>query len=295
MTNPSEQFLFLSSSAPVIFSPTLSPSVSDTTPGPGFRGNTSKRRSRLFPIGAPLILDPTNPGGISRPNKHVVGRRPDPNAPKITSPCSECGKKFWSWKALFGHMRCHPERHWRGMNPPVAFRPRPPPFEPDPYLALSLSGGPEMSEDDHAVATCLLMLANSQPGEPSLSVSSDRKTDNESRDITEHHDQHLHILGHFECSSCRKVFGSHHALGGHRASHKNVNSCFASAMISSSSSSSSLDCCENVMIANGTNKSTGLVECGDYSGASLTTQLVLNSSFATNEACHVDLSLRLGL
>ncbi|KAK7840306.1 zinc finger protein zat3 [Quercus suber] len=31
----------------------------------------------------------------------------------------------------------------------------------------------------------------------------------------------------FECSSCKKVFGSHQALGGHRASHKNVKGCFA--------------------------------------------------------------------
>ncbi|XP_077236593.1 C2H2 type zinc finger transcription factor family [Tasmannia lanceolata] len=32
--------------------------------------------------------------------------------------CSLCGKTFPSMKSLFGHMRCHPERDWRGIHPP---------------------------------------------------------------------------------------------------------------------------------------------------------------------------------
>ncbi|GAB4845839.1 hypothetical protein Ancab_024843 [Ancistrocladus abbreviatus] len=40
--------------------------------------------------------------------------------------CSLCNKTFPSPKSLFGHMRCHPERQWRGMLPP----PPPPPFRP---------------------------------------------------------------------------------------------------------------------------------------------------------------------
>ncbi|XP_076887952.1 uncharacterized protein LOC143538232 [Bidens hawaiensis] len=32
--------------------------------------------------------------------------------------CSQCGKTFPSMKSLFGHMRCHPERVWRGILPP---------------------------------------------------------------------------------------------------------------------------------------------------------------------------------
>ncbi|XP_026389501.1 zinc finger protein ZAT4-like [Papaver somniferum] len=36
------------------------------------------------------------------------------------------------------------------------------------------------------------------------------------------------IKGMFECKACKKVFSSHQALGGHRASHKKVKGCFAS-------------------------------------------------------------------
>ncbi|XP_020676293.1 zinc finger protein ZAT3-like [Dendrobium catenatum] len=31
--------------------------------------------------------------------------------------CYVCGRRFGTWKALFGHMRCHPDREWRGVRP----------------------------------------------------------------------------------------------------------------------------------------------------------------------------------
>ncbi|KAL2630643.1 hypothetical protein R1flu_015329 [Riccia fluitans] len=34
-------------------------------------------------------------------------------------PYPECPKRFPSLKALFGHMRCHPDRTWRGIHPPT--------------------------------------------------------------------------------------------------------------------------------------------------------------------------------
>ncbi|KAL3688502.1 hypothetical protein R1sor_014811 [Riccia sorocarpa] len=34
-------------------------------------------------------------------------------------PYPDCPKRFPSWKALFGHMRCHPDRTWRGIHPPT--------------------------------------------------------------------------------------------------------------------------------------------------------------------------------
>ncbi|XP_062185818.1 uncharacterized protein LOC133889316 [Phragmites australis] len=41
--------------------------------------------------------------------------------------------------------------------------------------------------------------------------------------------------GVFECKACKKVFTSHQALGGHRASHKKVKGCFAAKIESSAS------------------------------------------------------------
>ncbi|XP_047325160.1 zinc finger protein ZAT3-like [Impatiens glandulifera] len=160
-------------------------------------------------------------------------KKPDPSAPKITRPCSECGKKFWSWKALFGHMRCHPERQWRGINPPPNFRNRPPP--PPEQGIVQVQPISMTEDDDRDVAACLLMLANSpcpvpapfnHPGggnnevpiipPAALNVEIVDVVNNESDDNCR-----------FECSSCRKVFASHQALGGHRASHRNVKGCFA--------------------------------------------------------------------
>ncbi|KAL1370389.1 hypothetical protein HN51_000655 [Arachis hypogaea] len=135
-------------------------------------------------------------------------KRDSEEAPKITRPCTQCGKKFWSWKALYGHMRCHPERPWRGINPPRN-------LIPPPLVHEDTSG---VTLEDHEVATCLLLLANSGRE----TVKNDEP--NEVK-IVECGDSYHYK--EFECSSCKRVFGSHQALGGHRASHKNVKGCFA--------------------------------------------------------------------
>ncbi|GMI70559.1 DUO1-ACTIVATED ZINC FINGER 2 [Hibiscus trionum] len=159
-----------------------------------------KKRSKLIKIDV---------GGFPTCSRPKYTKKPDPNAPKITPPCSECGKKFWSWKALFGHMRCHPERQWRGINPPPNyFQPVKPPNNVE---ALTL-----MTEEDHEIAASLLMLANGAPTRESECGVQE----------TEPFEEHLGANFRFECSSCKKAFGSRQALEGHRASHKNVKECF---------------------------------------------------------------------
>ncbi|EEF35229.1 hypothetical protein RCOM_0512620 [Ricinus communis] len=166
---------------------------------------------------------------VSKPKYYA--RKPDPSAPKITRPCSECGKKFWSWKALFGHMRCHPERQWRGINPPPNHRRPPvPPIQEignveDQVVVM-------MTAEDHEVAACLLLLANSDHVSSTV-LETECGGGGEGSGIgggatcSSFHVQEDAINCRFECSSCKKVFGSHQALGGHRASHKNVKGCFA--------------------------------------------------------------------
>ncbi|GMJ12658.1 DUO1-ACTIVATED ZINC FINGER 2 [Hibiscus trionum] len=171
-----------------------------------------KKRTKLMKIDTGQF--PTCSTPVSRPK---YNKKPDPAAPKITPPCSECGKKFWSWKALFGHMRCHPERQWRGINPPPNYR--------RPVSPIKETNNSEslMTEEDHVIAASLLMLANGTAAASESECGTSYQPGVQETDTFGSNSANFR----FECSSCKKVFGSHQALGGHRASHKNVKGCFA--------------------------------------------------------------------
>lgn len=212
--------------------------------------NPRKKRTKMIRIdNVADTTASTSTNLVLAANKPRYSKKPDPSAPKITRPCTECGRRFWSVKALFGHMRCHPERQWRGINPPPNLRRS----STVDHHRIADDHVSSMTEEDQQVASCLLMLAMSPP--PCISTVVSDQTNPASKttscavgfsDLEIRNqdavfgcgDADNTVIDHgagtsgvnnfkFECSSCKKVFGSHQALGGHRASHKNVKGCFA--------------------------------------------------------------------
>lgn len=120
--------------------------------------------------------------------------------------CPVCSKSFASKKAEYGHMRCHPERGWRGAHPP------PPSAASQKIDGLSPSTMEPVGASGPASGT---IIASS-----STSISSN--TDGSSWNVDEVNEQNQGMeepCRMYKCSSCDKVFQTFQALGGHRSGH----------------------------------------------------------------------------
>ncbi|VAI47817.1 unnamed protein product [Triticum turgidum subsp. durum] len=128
--------------------------------------------------------------------------------------------------------------------------------------AISEVQQPAPSSEEEDLANCLVMLSSSRVTQPTVHVDADQESSASASKDEERNKllvpqplsiippmtaqfkfsapqvvvaQHVPTVprGLFECKACKKVFTSHQALGGHRASHKKVKGCFAAKLESS--------------------------------------------------------------
>ncbi|XP_026659675.2 uncharacterized protein LOC103705202 [Phoenix dactylifera] len=192
-------------------------------------------------------LDP--PAG----HKRMYALRTNPNRLKSCRVCENCGKEFLSWKSFLEHGKCSSEED--AGEDSLASSPPSDADDEDPVRgcagwskgkrsrrAKAVTPVPPSSEEED-LANCLVMLSAARV-DPVAVVETEESCASASKE----EDRRQHPIGTtattdmpkapvlpppavprgmFECRACKKVFSSHQALGGHRASHKKVKGCFA--------------------------------------------------------------------
>nr|BAA19114.1 PEThy;ZPT4-1 [Petunia x hybrida] len=201
-------------------------------------------------------------GSVKEGNKRMYQLRTNPNRQKSNRVCENCGKEFSSWKSFLEHGKCSSEdaeeslvsspgsegedyiydgrkekgygwsKRKRSLRTKVG--------------GLSTSTYQSSEEEDLLLAKCLIDLANARVDtslvEPEEScASASREEERAARNSMaygftplvstrvpfDNKAKGASSKGLFECKACKKVFNSHQALGGHRASHKKVKGCYA--------------------------------------------------------------------
>ncbi|CAN6346001.1 unnamed protein product [Urochloa humidicola] len=169
---------------------------------------------------------PPPPFALALSPRPLQARRPDGGASSSSSfarvrssptgdppPCTECEKQFTSWKALFGHMRCHPERQWRGIMPPPHFR-----RHHDHHQAVAVD---EFTVQEREIAQSLLMLAEARPGggKGKKSVLARKESCSTTPASSPAAASAPPKCDDHRCSVCARGFATGQALGGHKRCH----------------------------------------------------------------------------
>ncbi|AES87521.2 putative transcription factor C2H2 family [Medicago truncatula] len=202
-------------------------------------------------------------GNVPPSNKRMYSLRTNPNKLKSCRVCEHCGKEFFSWKSFLEHGKCNSDDADEEF---IISSPESDAMADDGDGVSARRGcgwskrkrsmrtkvgsynnnynNPSSEEED--LANCLMMLSNAivdplevEPEESCASASKDEERRNPMNFIAplsyripyENNNNNNKAKGVakglFECKACKKVFNSHQALGGHRASHKKVKGCFA--------------------------------------------------------------------
>ncbi|XP_073271081.1 uncharacterized protein [Primulina huaijiensis] len=191
-------------------------------------------------------------GGDKVCSKRMYKLRTNPNRLKSCRTCENCGKEFLSWKSFLEHKKCssddaseslvsspdHSEGEDDGRRRGGGWSKRKRSLRTKVGSLSTTYASSE--EEDLLLARCLVQLANTtvdplspEPEESCASASREEERRNpttflgQSRAYFDKAKGISNPKGLFECKACKKVFNSHQALGGHRASHKKVKGCYA--------------------------------------------------------------------
>ncbi|KAG6596792.1 Zinc finger protein ZAT3, partial [Cucurbita argyrosperma subsp. sororia] len=134
--------------------------------------------------------------------------------------CGFCGSEFRSEKALHGHMRSHPERNWRGMNPPVsAAAAAAAVAATGSFSSSSSSGGVDHEVRDRDCYSPLLTWSTTAcRGRRPIGSSSSASSGVVDATDTGKENTDALLRNEYPCDFCGKAFASPQALGGHKSS-----------------------------------------------------------------------------
>ncbi|KGN55978.1 hypothetical protein Csa_010625 [Cucumis sativus] len=142
--------------------------------------------------------------------------------------CKVCNREFNSIKALYGHMRSHPDRSWKGIQPPITIA----------SSSSSSSSSPLPSWSFTAKRGCkgIGCISTAAVAAPSSSSSRSSSLETEAKlesrfsdpDVVEDQRQvkkmkkinEIELNKVYKCNSCEKEYVSHQALGGHKSRHR---------------------------------------------------------------------------
>lgn len=210
--------------------------------------------------------DPPSDWEDKQGNKRMYALRTNPNRLKSCRVCENCGKEFLSWKSFLEHRKCSSDDGESLVSSPESEAYEDDGYDDENHdgrrdcgsgasgwskrkRSLRAKAGnfnsncPSSEDEDLALAKCLMELSNARvdPMETDVEDSWDEQRRNNLFSTTTFMSPFIRPppsldkakgvastpKGMFECKACKKVFTSHQALGGHRASHKKVKGCFA--------------------------------------------------------------------